>query len=84
MNPIFVTKGVKDAGFSRILKDEHLKLHIKQGNGRAWNGIAFGMANKADLVLSKKTFDICYQIDENEWNGQKNLQLIIKDIKPSA
>ena len=26
-------------------------------------------------------WDICYSIEENEWNGKKSLQLRIKDIK---
>ena len=29
----------------------------------------------------KNEIDICYSISENEWNGNKQLQLLIKDIK---
>ena len=84
MKPIFVARGVTDTGFSRVLKDEHLKLHVKQPGTSSWNGIAFGMAHKAEIVLSKKSFDICFQLEENIWQGNKNLQMVIKDIKPST
>lgn len=81
MRPFFVTKGVKDTGWSRVLKDAHIKFHLKQ-NGITMNGIGFGLAHKAE-ILKEASFDIVYQIDINEWNGQKTLQLSIKDIRKS-
>ena len=31
----------------------------------------------------KKPVDIVFKIDENEWNGEKNLQLRVIDIRSS-
>jgi single-stranded-DNA-specific exonuclease len=33
------------------------------------------------MDLINNDFDIVYAIDENEWNGHKNLQLVLKDVK---
>jgi single-stranded-DNA-specific exonuclease len=86
MRPVFLTKYVKDRGGSKIVGDNHLKLDISQRDHSA-SAIAFGMAHFAEHVLSKgkpaMPFDICYNIDENEWQGNKSLQLHIKDIKIS-
>ena len=44
-------------------------------------GIGFGMGNLFENIKDKQAFDVCYSIDENEWNGKKSLQLRIRDIK---
>jgi single-stranded-DNA-specific exonuclease len=33
------------------------------------------------MDLINNDFDIVYVLDENEWNGHKNLQLVLKDVK---
>ena len=44
-------------------------------------GIAFNKASYIDKIGGNVLFDILYTIDENNWNGEKFLQLIIKDFK---
>ena len=39
------------------------------------------MADKFYLLQMKKPLDIVYTLDENEWNGQKSLQLKVIDIR---
>jgi hypothetical protein len=45
------------------------------------NGIAFGQAAFNNHVKSQQTFDIAYSIEENNYNGTSNTQLLIKDIQ---
>ena len=80
-NPVFITKGVRDTGYSRILKEEHLRLSIRQHGSDNFNAIAFGKGAQYELVRNKKPFDICYTIEENKWQGRSSLQLMVKDIK---
>jgi single-stranded-DNA-specific exonuclease len=42
------------------------------------------MADKWPLIQSGRPIDIAYTLDVNEWNGEKNLQLKILDIKLKA
>ncbi len=81
--PVLVSKGVQDTGYSKLLKEKHLRLFLKQGD-QIFTGIAFNMAEKWPLVQSKKPLDIAYTLDVNEWNGEKNLQLKILDLKESV
>jgi single-stranded-DNA-specific exonuclease len=81
--PVLVSKGVQDTGYSKLLKEKHLKLFLKQDD-QVLSGIAFNMAEKWPLVQSKEPFDIAYTLEVNEWNGEKNLQLKIIDIKESV
>ena len=47
------------------------------------NGIGFNMADKMPLLEQNLPLDIVFRIDENEWNGEKNLQLKIIDCRLS-
>jgi single-stranded-DNA-specific exonuclease len=79
MRPVFVTRGVKDSGWSKIVKEEHLKFSVKKNNSAVVDGIGFRMAEKFSLVKTGP-FDIAYQIDENEWQGNVRLQMLVKDV----
>ena len=47
------------------------------------NGIAFGMSSAFQLIKEGEPFDICYSIEENLYNGNPTVQLVIRDIAPS-
>jgi single-stranded-DNA-specific exonuclease len=83
MAPLFMTKGVMDAGGSRIVGKNHLKLSVVHPDiaGGPFSAIAFQQGERFGLIEKQIPFNICYHIEENEWNGAVNLQLNIKDIK---
>jgi single-stranded-DNA-specific exonuclease len=81
--PVFITRNVYNTGYSKIVKDAHLRFSLKH-DGAILTGIGFGMADKMPLLETNKPFDVIFKIDENEWNGEKTLQLKIIDIKPST
>ena len=82
MNPVFVSKKVIDSGDAKQVGEDkaHLKLNILDSH-QSIPAIAFGLGSKYDKTINKNEIDICYSISENEWNGNKQLQLLIKDIK---
>jgi single-stranded-DNA-specific exonuclease len=79
--PIFVSRGVTDTGFSKIVKDQHLKLSLKQGKSTL-SGIFFNASDKFDLIQNG-SIDVVYTLDENEYNGTKSLQMKVIDLKTS-
>ncbi len=83
MTPVFVSKNVYDTGYSKTLgkEDEHLKLFIKQNNSAGFSAVGFNLAKKQEIVKNQKPFEVVFSIDENEWNGEKNLQLKVRDIR---
>ena len=80
LRPVFIARGVTDTGWSKILKEEHLRFSLQQNNTTI-NGIGFGMAGKYELLQQKKPLDVVFSIDENEWNDQKSLQLKMIDLR---
>lgn len=80
MKPVFVTRGVSDNGWSKIVKEEHIKFSVKKNGGNVMDGIGFGLAEKLNLVKSGP-FDIAYHIEENVWNEKVSLQMMVKGVK---
>ncbi|MEO5562626.1 MAG: single-stranded-DNA-specific exonuclease RecJ, partial [Chitinophagaceae bacterium] len=80
LRPTFIVKNVVDTGYSKIVKEDHLRFSLRQ-NGATLTGIGFGMADKYKLLSQYKPVDIVFKIDENEWNGQKNLQMKAIDVR---
>lgn len=83
MSPTFCARRVYNTGWSKVVKEAHLRFVVRQGNCTL-TGIGFGMAEKMPLLLQDKPVDLVFKIDENEWNGEKNLQLKVMDVRLSA
>ena len=84
MKPIFASKKVFDYGTSRLVgkEQEHLKLElIDSSSENVMNGIAFRMHEYNDHLKALNPLDICYSIEENTFNGNTSIQLMIRDIK---
>ncbi|HTO36705.1 MAG TPA: single-stranded-DNA-specific exonuclease RecJ [Flavobacterium sp.] len=83
MAPVFLTKNIKDTGYGKAIgqNEEHLKLFVKQNNSNGFGVIGFGLANKLELTKNQNPFEIVYCIDENEFNGNVNVQLRLKDLR---
>ena len=84
MSPVFMSKQVVDRGYGRKIGQErtHLKLSVTDANQSEFlDCIGFGMADKYELIKDRQQFDIAFVLEENEWNGNVNLQLRLKDIR---
>ena len=82
LRPVFVAKKVWNTNYSKIVKEEHIKFSLKQNN-TVLTGIGFKMADKFHLLQMNNPLDVVFKIDENEWNGNKTLQLRIIDLRLS-
>ena len=83
--PIFCTHNVYDYGTSKVVgrEQEHIKLELVDNkSNNVMNGIAFGQSSQARYIKTKRSFDICYTIEENT-HKRGEVQLQIEDIKPS-
>jgi single-stranded-DNA-specific exonuclease len=82
MTPTFVSEKVMLYGNPIRMKEKHLKINVFQEGSAAYTCVGFGMAEDFyEQLLVQKTFDICYQIEINEWQGNRSFQLMLKDIK---
>ena len=85
LSPIFVSRNVVDNGYGkRIGADKsHLRINTKTASG-SLAGIGFSMGDAFEKIKDYNEFDICYSINENEWNGRKKLQLMLNDLKVNS
>lgn len=80
--PLLVAKGVTDTGFSRIVKEDHLRFVVRQGNCEL-KGIGFNLASKFPIVASGQPIDVVFHLDENEWQGTRSIQMKVTDLRAS-
>ena len=85
MSPVFVSRNVFDIGSGRMVgsSGEHLKLDLCQESSgqKSFSAIAFSQANHFEYIKGGNPFDICYSLEMNEFRGNRNLQLNVRDIK---
>jgi len=86
--PIFMTRNVYDTGMGRVVGQsaEHLKLDLcSESTGTSSiPAIAFGQGNMLPVIKEGLPIDVCYSVEMNEFKGVRNLQLNIRDIRPSS
>ena len=85
MSPVFVSRNIFDTGSGRMVgsSGEHLKLDLCQESTgqKSFSAIAFSQANHFEYIKGGNPFDICYSLEMNEFRGNRNLQLNVRDIK---
>lgn len=82
MRPVFVARKIYNTGFSKIVKEKHVKFSIQQGTTTI-NGIGFNLASKFNLMEMNRPIDVVFTIDINEWNGKSTVQIKVIDFKLS-
>ncbi len=82
MRPVFIARNVRDTGYSKIVKELHVRFVVKQDN-ISFTGIGFNLAEKFHLLQMQKPIDLVFTLDENEWNGTTSLQLKVIDLRIS-
>ena len=79
--PCFAAKQVEVQSFQAIGNGEkHLRLTLKH-EGVIRKAIAFGFGSSASLLKIGDLVDIAFEFEVNEWNGNRELQLNILDVK---
>lgn len=83
--PVFCSRNLKLIRPVSILKGEHIKLWLSCGN-KTFEAIGFGLAKNGEIeAIVKKSplIDLAYSVSFNNWQGIQNIQLKIKDVRPS-
>lgn len=78
--PVFVSRGV---GLSRPplhMKNNHLRLMLRQGYHEQ-DAVYFG---GGEVPLPDPPWDLAFTIDRNTFRGRTALQLVVQDVKASA
>ena len=70
-------------GTLRVVGKDHLKMEIMEVKNPKLriSAIAFNQVEHFDFISKGYSFDICYSLETNKWNGNQTLQANIKDIR---
>ena len=80
---VFVSRDVKIKSFRPVGSEgKHLKLTLDDECGGFMDCIGFRMGPMHTSL--KPRLDVLYNVELNEYNGRKSLQLNLKDIKPAG
>jgi len=81
MRPTFYARNLKVIGEHRIVGNNHLRFKVKGGN-ICFDAIAFKMGNRLlDISKPGKRLTLAFVIEENEWMGEKTIQLNVRGIE---
>lgn len=83
LQPVFASRDVKIVDVRLVGNGgQHLKLQVISPKSQVkFDAIGFSMANFFSQLSPEKPVDIAYNLAVDEWNGQRRLQLKLKDIK---
>lgn len=83
--PVFVARNLLVRGAQRMGRAEagqpapHLRLHLRDARGATWTAVGWRMGDDAPALAEGAQIDLAFQVEVNEWQGQKQLQLTILD-----
>ena len=81
--PLFAAKDVKVLYPKIVGANENvLSFQLKDTNGMTLRGVYFGEVKEAyEYLLSKGSADITFTPKSNEWNGERTVDLVVKNYR---
>jgi len=61
---------------------EHIRFIVSQ-NGRNYPAVGFKLSSHYEDLIRGFPVDIAYVVEVNQWQGQSNIQLNVRDIQLS-
>jgi single-stranded-DNA-specific exonuclease len=79
-NPVFISRDCRIRRIYEIKDGKHIKLELENENIN-FEGIFFNIDDyKREILINKKKISILYNIQFNTWGGNKNIQLVLRDL----
>ena len=81
--PVLMTSNLRVLEARTVGKEgHHLKLKLARAGQPPLDAIGFGLGDWVERMPER--VDVAYQLEMNEWNGNRNLQLNVQDIRPAG
>jgi len=82
MRPVMVCRNMRNKYSPKIVGKNHLKLAVQQSGTAAFmDAVAFNFGDRIKEFANDQGYSLAFTLDENEWNGKKNLQLKIRGVE---
>lgn len=85
--PVFVCRNLTVEQLRFLSSGKHMKLSLSNSSSKSdtrIEAIAFGFTEKNSNLAIGDIIDLAFTLEQNEWNGNKTIQLIVKDIQLSS
>lgn len=81
--PKFVSRDLEIVNIETVgIDNKHLRIYVKDKQGITKKAIAFGFGPLwLDKLIVGAKIDLVYEVDVNEWNGNRELQYKVVDLK---
>lgn len=80
--PRFIATGLEIVELRTVgANDKHLRLHVRHNGHNVHKTIGFAFGDWSRRVRVGDRIDCVFEIGSNEWNGNKEIQLKIVDLK---
>jgi single-stranded-DNA-specific exonuclease len=81
--PCFMSEKLRIKYSKAVGQDQqHLRLVLHDGR-QDWSAIAFRQGHWAAKLSPAQYIDVVYYLEFNQWNGERQMQLNIQDLRPS-
>ena len=82
--PKFAAKNLNVVGLQSVGSDnQHLRIMVNHKTTQVYKTIGFCFGDWCQRIKIGDQVDLIFEVDINEWNGSRELQLKIKDIRLS-
>ena len=80
--PVLLARHARVRSVRTVGEGKHLKLGLDSGPGsHVFDAIGFRLGDWKDALSEGSYVDVAYQAENNEWQGQRRLQLNIQDLR---
>ncbi len=83
--PLLLTRNVRVREVRTVGEGKHLRLIVDDGNDSAvLDAVGFHQGERHPQIQVGSQLDLVYQLEANEWQGRRRLQLNIQDLRSSC
>ncbi|OGL66520.1 single-stranded-DNA-specific exonuclease RecJ [Candidatus Uhrbacteria bacterium RIFCSPHIGHO2_01_FULL_63_20] len=79
--PVFAARGVSVVACDTVGEGKHLRLTARAADGKMAKFIGFRLGECLPWLAPGTAVDLAFELGVNEWNGRKELQMKVVDIK---
>ncbi len=84
MRPKFLARKLLIAGHPKVVGNgDHIRFRVRQGR-TIYDAIGFNLARHYEKLITGLPIDMAFVVETNDWQGQKFIQLNVRDIKRSG
>jgi single-stranded-DNA-specific exonuclease len=80
--PVFVSRNLQVASCDLVGQTHsHVRCLLRDAAGRSQRFIGFNLGSRAAELSPGTAIDVAYEIGVNEWNGRRDIQCKLLDMK---